>query len=112
MYTWRFAFSLVLLTWLGLAEAPAAENEAIRRAIERGVAALKDMRPERTAERSHQTGIAALIGLTLLECNVPANDAAIQKNLVMVRTASPELNHTYSLSLAIMFLDRYGDAGD
>jgi len=83
-----------------------------RRAIQRGIAALKEMRPEKTAERSHQTGIAALIGLTLLECGVPVTDTAVQQALVQVRTASPELNHTYSLSLAIMFLDRHGDAGD
>src|SRR5262249_13176971 len=39
-------------------------------------------------------------------------DAAVQKALVLVRTASPDLNHTYSLSLAIMILDRHADAGD
>jgi hypothetical protein len=102
--------SLVVLLHGFITSARAADDD--RRAIQRGIAALKEMRPEKTAEKSHQTGIAALIGLTLLECGIPATDPSVQQALAQVRTASPELNHTYSLSLAIMFLDRNGDAGD
>lgn len=91
---------------------PAADDDAIRRAIDRGVAALKEMPPDKVKERSHQTGVAALSGLTLLECGVPGTDQAVQRALGIVRPAGIELTHTYSLALAIMFLDRYGDAGD
>ena len=59
----------------------------VRKAIDRGVAALKDMvgekgndKPRRHHGLGHGTGGAALIGLTLLECSVPADDPAV-KNL-------------------------------
>jgi hypothetical protein len=57
-------------------------------------------------------GIPPFVGLTLLECGVPASDATIQKAALLTRRAAPDLSHCYSLSVAILFLDRLGDARD
>jgi hypothetical protein len=46
--------------------------------------------------------------LTLLECGVPANDPAVREIAGLVRAAAGRLRDTYSLSLALMFLDRLG----
>src|SRR5205085_1466861 len=54
----------------------------------------------------------ALAALTLLECEVPADDPSIQKAAQAVREASVSLTHTYSLALSILFLDRLGTPGD
>ncbi len=54
-------------------------------------------------------GSTALAGLALLEAGVPADDAALQAAAKIVRQAAPNLKLTYSLSLAIMFLDRLDD---
>lgn len=108
----HFLFAVSLGSFFIAAPARAADDDAVRRAIDRGVAALKEMPPNQVGQRNHQTGVAALIGLTLLECGVPASDQAVLRALNIVRPASVELTHTYSLALAIMFLDRHGDAGD
>jgi hypothetical protein len=94
--------------------APAADEEAIQAAIHRGVAALKK-KQEADGTWSfpqHATGATALAGLTLLECDVPATDPAVLLAIKALRPATPELTDTYSLSLAILFLDRLGDPGD
>src|SRR5262249_22118247 len=57
-------------------------------------------------------GATALAGLALLECGVPATDDGVRKAAGVVREASVPLTHTYSLALAILFLDRLGDPGD
>jgi hypothetical protein len=54
----------------------------------------------------------ALIGLTLLACGVPANDPAVQKAAALTRDAAPTLRTCYSLSVAVLFLDRLGQAQD
>src|SRR5262249_29148080 len=63
---------------------------------------------------SHAVGFAALPGLTLLECGVKPNDPAIQKAVKFIRDPShvDNLDQTYDLSLAILFLDRLGDERD
>lgn len=96
----------VLLT--SLATAQPADDVAVRQAIDRGVAVLKPAR----AARFHAAGSASLVGLTLLECGVPADDPAVRQRADEVRQAALDLDYTYSLSLAILFLDRLGDAGD
>jgi hypothetical protein len=54
----------------------------------------------------------SLMGLTLLECDVPAKDSLIQDAATGVRKAADELTTTYALAVAIMFLDRLGDPRD
>jgi hypothetical protein len=92
----------------------ATDDEAIQRAIDRGVAALKK-RQETDGTWSfpqHHAGATALAGLTLLECNLPATDPAIRLAVTALRPATLELTDTYSLALAILFLDRLDDPGD
>lgn len=86
----------------------------IRQAIERGVASLKKTQAADGSwpYSSGVCGPTALAGLTLLECDVPASDPAVQKAAESVRQAAIRLEHTYSLALSIMFLDRLGDSAD
>lgn len=104
-----------------------AEGEAVNRAIDRGVAALKlslngTVKSGGLANRSArgyarmsaelQTGVIALGVLTLLECGVPADDPAVRKNLPALRQASITGNHTYTLAVLVLLFDRLGDAED
>ena len=71
------------------AGARAADRADIDRAIERGVSALKKRQGEYgTWSHTYKTGATALAGLTLLECDVPASDKAVQGAAAVVRPAS------------------------
>src|SRR5207244_7827766 len=63
-------------------------------------------------DNHHLAGYAALPGLTLLECGVPASDPAVQRAAAFVRWAAPKMDKTYELSLSILFLDRLGNPKD
>jgi hypothetical protein len=56
--------------------------------------------------------MAALPGLTLLECGVPASDPVVKKATDIVRKAARAETHTYNLALMILFLDKLGDRQD
>jgi hypothetical protein len=60
----------------------------------------------------HHGGYPPLVGLTLLECDVPADDPVVAKIIKMVRKEGPNLQETYGLSLCILFLDRLGEEED
>ena len=107
----RTALVLGALLLAGAA-ARAAEKEAIDKAIDRGVAALKQLQGRNGTWPHPEIGATALAGLTLLECKVPADDAAVEKAAAAVREASLRLTHTYSIALSILFLDRLGDSRD
>jgi hypothetical protein len=89
-----------------------AEQEAINRAVERGVAALKQLQREDGTWPHNEIGATALAGLALLECGVGADDPALRKATRAIRQASPGLKHTYSVALAIIYFDRLGDPAD
>jgi hypothetical protein len=94
---------------------PPEEQEKVNKVIDRGVQWLqKHQTPSGSwgPPGLHPIGLTALPALTLLECGVPADDPAIQKAANRVRKAIPKLDRTYELSLAILFLDRLGDAAD
>jgi hypothetical protein len=95
---------------------PPDEQDAVNRAIDRGVAGLKKAQlPNGTwqqPKKDHQVGYAVLPALTLLECGVPANDPVIQRAARFVRAEAAKLDGTYELALAILFLDRLGDPKD
>src|SRR6478672_9776506 len=81
--------------------ARAADPQAIRQAVERGVRALRGMQGANgkwveTEGEARSVGATALAGLTLLECDVSANDPAVQKAAEVVRRAVPTLCYTYS----------------
>ncbi|MBL8797476.1 MAG: hypothetical protein JNM56_26485 [Planctomycetia bacterium] len=94
------------------ADPPAQTGGGVKPAIERGVKALRAMQTEVFALKTHPHGALALWGLTLLECDVPAEDPGVKKAAAELRQASVELTHTYSLALTVMFLDRLGEAQD
>ncbi len=91
----------------------------IDRAIARGVAYLKKQINEGSKDyyfndtgAGSQVGVVALAGLTLLECDEPSSDKAVRKAIDTVRQAAPTLHFTYSLAIAILFLDRWYESKD
>ncbi len=101
--------------------APAADRDPkIQKAIDRGAAFLRTRQNQKGAwmysadmsGNGGDIGATALVGLTLLECGVPADDAAVQQAAQFVRQNAPSLVYTYALSTSIWFLDRLGDEAD
>ena len=119
--------AVLVLTFAALsagAAPPTLPNEdqvRVNQAIDRGVAFLKaTQNPVGTwgnpkgpgAGKGWAVGYTALPGLTLLECGLPPNHPQIQAAARLVRTLAPQLDHTYEISLAILFLDKLGDPKD
>ncbi|HVS34567.1 MAG TPA: hypothetical protein VMS17_03230, partial [Gemmataceae bacterium] len=104
--------------WAVLIAAPAAravDQEAVNRAIEAGVQYLhggESLDANPTGSKTQPDGVAALIGLTLLECDAKPDDPVLRKCLQKVRDDAVAMHETYSLSLCIVFLDRLGDPAD
>jgi hypothetical protein len=102
---------------------PRAKQAKVNQAVERGVKYLKE---HQSAEGrwdfqgeirdiykgKYAVGLTALPGLTLLECGVKPDDPVIEKAAKYVRDRCPELDQTYEISLAILFLDRLNKPGD
>jgi hypothetical protein len=108
------ALTLCVLT-ASLATAPsarAADEKQIKQMIQRGVVHLKKLQAQNGAWDFTQSGMTSLAALALLECGVPANDASIQGAATYVRRAAVAEEQTYSLALAILFLDRLGEEPD
>src|SRR5205085_9154596 len=114
--TWApFTGGVLLLLAAGRPAAPAPlplppeQQEQVNHAIDRGVAFLRATQGRRgtwaVPGAPHQIGYAALPGLTLLECGVPANDPAIRLTADAVRRTAGQLDRTYEIALAILFLD-------
>jgi hypothetical protein len=108
---------------------PAGLQEKVNRAVERGSAWMKKQladfhagRKDEVAEpatpmdaptwKRFEEGVVALMGLALLESDVPADDPAVQKTAAYLRQRAPALSQTYSLAVAVFFFDRLGDARD
>ena len=90
----------------------AALQKKIDKSVQRGVAYLKSLQKGDGTWPRDEIGATALAGLTLLECGVDAEHAAIQKAADAVRKSAVSMSDTYSVSLAILFLDRLRDARD
>ncbi len=91
------------------------DQDKIDRAIAQGVQYLRERQEQNTGSwgnTGHKIGHAALGGLTLLECKVAPDDPSVQRAAAFVRSQAVRLNHTYELSLAVLFLDRLGDPRD
>lgn len=96
---------------------PPAEQEKVNKAIERGVNYLRSQQLDSGTWPGfgfgfHHVGLAALPGLTLLECGVSANDPLVKKAARHVRESVKEVQDTYEIALSILFLDRLGDPQD
>jgi len=90
---------------------PPDEQEKVDKAVEKGLAFIKKQ-PTNLAQNGHGVGLVALQGLTLLECGTPADDPQVKAIAEFIRDQSPSRYETYNISLAILFLDRLGDAAD
>src|SRR4051812_7531080 len=109
----QIAIASLLLTGTAV-RAAAVPEEAINRAVERGVAALrKGMGGEGQLPGGlYTSGATSLAAATLLECGVSPDDEQVRKAVAAVRADCPIMNRVYPLSLAIMLLDRVGDTAD
>jgi len=109
-----FVWYLVTISFAGAAE----RNPQIQKAIDRGVAFVRSRQGQNGAwvypgiSAGTDTGATALVGLTLLECGIPASDPQVQQAVQFVRKNAPSLAYTYGLSTSIWFLDRLGDEAD
>jgi uncharacterized protein (TIGR03067 family) len=116
MYTrLRICWAVFCLLALALSEVRAVDDEAVRRAVDRGVDYLKQIQTKEglwARQAGGTIGASALAGLALLECGVSAEDPAVRKLVPALRDGSLSLTDTYSIALAIMFFDRLGDKGD
>jgi hypothetical protein len=89
------------------------DQAKINAAIDRGVVSLKaNQNANGSWGSAYPIGHAAIGGLTLLESGVPPNDPVIQRAALLVRNNTANLDETYELSLAILFLDRLGARQD
>jgi hypothetical protein len=109
-----------VLALLGGGASASGQDAALKRqvneAIDKGVAYLKKTQQKDGTwprqEAWQRVGATALAGLALIECGEDPNSDAVRGAARAVREAVPTLRHTYSLSLAILFLDRLGDPDD
>jgi hypothetical protein len=95
--------------------ARAVDPDTIKRAVDSGVAYLKQNQNQDGswgANNGHTSGCTALAAMTLLECGVGADEAGIKKAAEVVRSASVSLGDTYEIALAILFLDKLRDPVD
>lgn len=127
----RWTKCLIGLLLLALLPAPCAavDPAAVNRTIDRGVAALKQRQTKvgswwysGTSDKSTlalDVGMTALAGFTLLHCKMPATDPSIARAAAYVRRFAPVVYQNqggvpqvYSVSVAILFLDRLGQPQD
>ena len=87
---------------------PLTLAERVNAAIDRGVAFLRMHHKEHDQYRRY----LGLLGLTLLECGIPADDPSVQEIAAWIRAQQRDLTQTYELTLAILFLDRLGESRD
>ena len=114
------AVAPIVLLWSAPAAAQQPADQAtIDRRVEMGVNFLK--REQKAAGHwgtganprdGHGIGYTSLVGLTLVECGVPTSDPRLKVAANLVRANSHELDSTYELALAILFLDRMKDKVD
>jgi hypothetical protein len=109
------AVAVAALCLLTVNSAPAqqpADQDVINQSIERGKKFLqKEQKPTGYWGDSHP-GYTALAGLTLVECGVPTTDPGLKRAANIIRSKVPELDGTYEMALAILFLDRMKDKSD
>jgi hypothetical protein len=99
------SLSLALFASVGWGADQARINEAVVRGAKylAGIAGQQGY-----AGGAHGSGSASLIGLALLEANVPMNDPSLLNIINTVRSAALTETKTYNVALSIVFLDRLG----
>jgi hypothetical protein len=92
---------------------PPEQQARVNKAIDRGVAYLKECLSGKVQDSYlSRPGAAALAGLTLLACGVPPSDPAVEKVAAQVRGPREQSGNTYDLALIVLFLDRLADPRD
>jgi hypothetical protein len=91
----------------------------ITKAVEEGVRYLRSKSPAKDPnfadgeiKRLYSVGAAALIGLTLLECDAGPDDADVKWIADFIRASAAQLDKTYTIAPAILFLDRLHKPGE
>jgi hypothetical protein len=116
MRTFNGISTLILHFVVLIPVARAADDKDIRQAVERGVESLRTRQDGDGSwsfgNAGHTVGTSALVGLAILECDVPGDDQAVKDAARVVRNGVGSINDTYDISLAVMFLDRLGLADD
>ncbi len=105
------ALALAVLAATG-PPARAADQDAIDKAVERGVAFLRGGSAPGANDVTQPAGATALMGVTLLYCGFAPDDKAVQAAAAVFRQAGLSKNQTFSMALGILFLDRLGDPDD
>ncbi len=109
---WAGCAAVAVLAASGPA-ARAADQDAINKAVDSGVAFLRGREAAGgDLGTTYPAGAEALVGLALLECDVKADDPAVHRVIENVRKNAISSKDTYSLSVFLMFLDRLGDPAD
>ncbi len=97
----------------GTPAAPGVDAARVDAAIARGVRFLKErQQADGSWSGGPALGYAALCGLALLECQVPADDPAVRNAAQYVRATVLGNNQVYEVAAAILFLDRLGNQKD
>jgi hypothetical protein len=104
------ALGVLSVVWVPPAQS--VDQAAIDRAIAQGVAALKSMQQDGGKWPYAEPGATALAGITLLECGVEPGDRSVAGAAQYVRQEILKCDKTYSIALAIIFLDLLGDPRD
>lgn len=87
-------------------------KQDIDASIKRGVAFLKNVQRTDGTWSDGDIGPTALAGLALLESGLPQNDTNLKNAVDAIRKNAKTTNHTYSISLCLIFLDRLGNTED
>jgi len=109
------AFSLLVLVAPAYPQQialPPDLQKRVDKAIDDGILYLKSAQNvfgTWTIAQDHPLGYAALGGLTLLVCGMPADDPAVEKAANFVRARCPTADGTYEIALSILFLDKLGE---
>lgn len=94
---------------------------AVDRAIESGVRFLRQTQNPQGhwgagtgpgSDKGWAVGYTCLAGLALVECGVPTTDPGLRNALSGIRRYASDLDSTYEVALAILFLDRMGEKSD
>jgi hypothetical protein len=91
--------------------------KAVQPAVAKGVAFLREALKKKESWALEgriglqtRDGIAGLIGLTLLECGVPPDDADILGVADGLRKGAPAMDRTYVISAALFFFNRWDES--
>jgi hypothetical protein len=102
-------------------ELPPLDEAAVDRAVKLGVEFLRRTQNPQGhwgtgtgpgGGKGWAVGYTCLAGLALVECGIPTSDPGLRNALSGIRRHADELENTYEVSLAILFLDRMGDRSD